>query len=126
MVLDASVVLDLLLWPQGGALAASVLAENQPLHAPHLLDLEIAQALRKLCRGRVTTAPRAEQALVDLSELPLARHGHRDFMPRIWSLRHVLTAYDAAYLALAEALDCQLLTRDRGLAAAAGERGRLV
>ncbi|WP_239024994.1 type II toxin-antitoxin system VapC family toxin [Rhodoligotrophos defluvii] len=71
------------------------------------------------------TMPRGREALADLADLPLRRYPHDLLLPRIWALRCNLTAYDAAYVALAEVLDAPLLTRDRRLAAAAGEGARV-
>lgn len=75
--------------------------------------------------SREMDAERSEQALEDLADLPLNRYPHDIFLPRIWALRRNLTAYDAAYLALAEALDAPLITRDAALARAPGHRARI-
>jgi predicted nucleic acid-binding protein len=83
-----------------------------------LLDLEIAQALRRYARTGQIPTERCRAALEDLCELPLIRHPHDILLPRIWELRNNLSAYDAAYVALAEALDAPLLTRDERLASA--------
>jgi predicted nucleic acid-binding protein len=64
-------------------------------------------------------------ALDDLSDFPLHRYPNDVLLPRVWELRHNLTAYDAVYVALAEALDARLVTRDRRLAAASGHRARV-
>ena len=88
----------------------------QPLHAPHLLELEIAQVLRRYVRSASISAERAAEALADFLDLPLTRYPHFVLLPRVWQMRHNLTAYGAAYLALAEALNAPLLTRDRALA----------
>ena len=93
-----------------------IFASNQTLHAPHLIDVEIAQVLRRYVRSAVISAERGAQALNDLVDFPLTRYPHFVLVTRIWQMRHALTAYDAAYLALAEALDAPLLTRDRALA----------
>jgi predicted nucleic acid-binding protein len=93
-----------------------IFAANQTLHAPHLIDLEIAQVLRRYVRTAIISAERGADALSDFLDLPLTRYPHFVLLTRIWQMRHNLTAYDAAYLALAEALDAPLLTRDRALA----------
>ena len=98
---------------------------DQTLHAPHLIDMEVTQVLRRYAAsGRVEPA-RCRDALDSLLDLPLDRYPHGVLLPRVWQLRHNLTAYDAVYVALAEALDATLLTRDRRLAAAPGHRARI-
>jgi len=91
-------------------------AANETLHAPHLIDLEVAQVLRRYERSGAISAQRGAEALTDLADFPLTRYPHFVLLERIWQMRHSLTAYDAAYLALAEALDARLVTRDRALA----------
>ena len=93
-----------------------IFAANETLHAPHLIDLEIAQVLRRYVRSAIISADRGAEALSDLADFPLTRYPHFVLLTRIWQMRHGLTAYDAAYLALAEALDARLITRDRALA----------
>jgi len=117
IVVDASAILEVLLQtPVAPRVSQRIFAAGETLHAPHLLDVEIAQVLRRYFRSGVITADRAAEALADLSDLPLHRYSHLVLLPRIWQLRHNLTAYDAAYLALAEALDASLVTRDRAFA----------
>jgi predicted nucleic acid-binding protein len=126
MVLDASVILEVLLrTPESDAIADRILTAREPLHAPHLLDLEVAQVLRRyVARGEVTE-PRSREALEVLTVFPLTRYSHEPLLRRIWELRESLTAYDAAYVALAESLGGTLLTRDQRLARATGIRARV-
>jgi predicted nucleic acid-binding protein len=91
-------------------------AAGQTLHAPHLIDLEIAQVLRRYVRSARISADRGAEALSDFLDFPLTRYPHFVLLPRVWQMRHNLTVYDATYLALAEALDAPLITRDRALA----------
>jgi predicted nucleic acid-binding protein len=123
MVVDASVILEVLLrTPESDAIADRILSPRQQLHAPHLLDLEVAQVMRRyVARGEVTE-PRGRDALAVLPLFPLTRYSHEPLLSRIWELRERLTAYDAAYVALAEALDATLLTRDQKLARVTGLR----
>ena len=119
IVVDASAVLEVLLQtPAASRVSRRIFAAGETLHAPHLLDVEIAQVLRRYAHAGVISSDRGAEALTDLGDLPLTRYPHFVLLPRIWQLRHNVTAYDAAYLALAEALDAPLLTRDRALASA--------
>lgn len=95
---------------------------GQPLLAPELVDLEVASVFRRQVAAGQMPPRRAEQALVDLAELPMRRVAHRPLLPRCWELRDALTVYDAAYIALAEALDVVLVTADGRLARAPGVR----
>jgi predicted nucleic acid-binding protein len=95
------------------------------MHAPQLLAIEVTQVLRRLVRQKEITAPRAEQALQDLSDLLIDRHDHQEFIQRIWRLRDSLSAYDGAYVALAEALAAPLLTCDAKLAGSHGHRAKI-
>jgi len=90
------------------------------LHAPHLLDLEVAQVLRRLAHQGVLPATRADEALHDLIDLRVTRYPYLVLLPRIWQLRHNFSAYDAAYIVLAEKLHAPLITRDGRLASASG------
>lgn len=125
-MLDASVALELLLaTPLGMRCAARVLRTGEALHAPHLIDVEFAQVLRRLNLSGELSDPGAARALTALRELPLFRHEHTALMGRIWQLRASVTAYDAAYVALAEALDAPLATCDGKLSRAQGHRARI-
>jgi predicted nucleic acid-binding protein len=120
IVVDSSAVVDALNAVDGtDELRARMTSEE--LHAPMLLDFEVISALRGLTLGGHVTATRAEDLLTDLEDLPLRRWAPADpLRRRAFGLRDNLSAYDAAYVALAEALDCPLLTRDSRLARSAG------
>lgn len=125
-VLDASVLVEILLQtPLGIRHIDRVLDRDDSLHAPHLLDLEILQAIRRLTLLGEISAGRADAALIALLNLPLIRHEHTTFVGRIWELRTAMTAYDAAYVALAEGLSAVLLTCDGKLARAHGHRANI-
>ena len=125
IVVDASAILDLLLQRPGNGPLERRLLTDPSWHAPHLLDLEVAQVLRRWVIARRLPVQRAQRALDRLPDLPLTRWPHLPFLSRIWSLRANLTAYDAAYLSLAEALDAPLVTRDAALASVRGHRARV-
>ncbi len=117
IVVDASAILEILLGtPDGARVAERLFTPDETLHAPHLLDLEVAQVLRRYALAGEMDAIRGLEALEDLADLPLTRYPHDLLLPRIWELRRNLTAYDAAYVALAEALAAPLVTRDAALA----------
>jgi predicted nucleic acid-binding protein len=121
IVVDASVVVEVLLRTAAGtAVEGRLFDPGAALHAPHLLDVEVAQVVRRYCASGDLTPGRGAEAVADLADLPITRHEHALLLPRIWQLRRNLTAYDAAYVALADALDATLLTRDRKLARGAG------
>ncbi|MGQ0814169.1 MAG: type II toxin-antitoxin system VapC family toxin [Gemmatimonadota bacterium] len=123
IVVDASAAVEVLLKLRAAdALMMRLFEESESLHAPHLFDVEVSQVVRRYwLRGDLTTA-RAAEALHDLADLPLTRYPHDSLLKRIWELRQNLTAYDAAYVALAEALEAPLVTRDASLAKVRGMR----
>lgn len=126
IVLDASAAIELLLvTSRGSAVRERIARPEETLHAPHLLDVEVAQVLRRYHLSGALGSDRARQALVDLADLDIARYPHDSLLPRVWALRRNVTAYDAVYLALAEVLGAGLLTFDRRLASAGGHRARI-
>ncbi len=126
IVLDASVVLEVLLrMPAGVAVEERLFEPEESLHVPHLVDVEVAQVLRRYALAGEVETGRCRAALDDLASLPLTRYPHDFLMSRVWDLRGNLSAYDAVYVALAEALDAPLLTRDRRLANAPGHGARV-
>jgi predicted nucleic acid-binding protein len=119
MCSTASAILEVLLQtPASRRVSRFLFAPNETLYAPHLIDLEIAQVLRRYVRSAIISAVRGAEALADLADFPLSRYPHFVLLTRIWQMRHGLTAYDAAYLALAETLHAPLVARDRALAKA--------
>ena len=120
IVVDASVMASALGDDgQDGDRARQRLA-GERLFAPELIDLEVASVWRRAARSGRLDDRRAGLALADLASMPLARASHRPLVARIWDLRANLAPYDAAYVALAELLDCVLVTADRGLGRASG------
>ena len=95
---------------------------NDQLAAPGLIDVEVVSALRRLVRTEVVGVDRAQNAIDDLPFSPVIRAPHVRLVARVWELRDNLSAYDASYVALAEAMNCPLLTADRKLASAPGIR----
>lgn len=125
-VTDASAILELLLGTTRGEAVEEYLLEEPSLQAPALLDAEVAQVLRRMVAAGVLEEPRARAGLEILGDMPIRRHLLTPLLPRIWELRENLTAYDAAYVSLAEALACPLLTFDRRIADAPGHTARVV
>jgi predicted nucleic acid-binding protein len=123
LVIDASALTELLLGRRAAdKIAGHLAAHDYQMHAPHLLDIEVASALRRVVTLKVASADRASGALEDLLDLPIERHRHDVLLPRVWQLRKNFSAHDAAYVALAEALSDEgvpLLTADARLARAA-------
>jgi predicted nucleic acid-binding protein len=121
IVLDASAVVDWLLQtPAGQRVEQRIYARNDTLHTVHLLDVEFAQVLRRLVREGTLARKRAEEAMEDLIAVRVTRYAPDVLLHRIWQLRQNLSAYDAAYVALAEELRAPLITRDQKIAAAPG------
>jgi predicted nucleic acid-binding protein len=129
LVVDASAVTELLLGrPAAGAVAQQLRDNDFDLHAPQLLDVEVLSALRRVVAAGDASAERAGEAVADLLDLPIERYGHDGLVPRIWELRENLSAYDAAYVALAEAIadeGAPLITADVRLARAVGAHTRV-
>ena len=123
-VLDASALLELLLnTPAGNVVAERIADPALRIDVPHLVDVEVAQALRRYARDGELAASEARMALEDLRSLDLGRHAHEPLLERIWELRQNLSAYDATYVALAEALRTTLITCDARLARSPGMSG---
>ncbi|HEY1836243.1 MAG: type II toxin-antitoxin system VapC family toxin [Rhizomicrobium sp.] len=126
-ILDASVVVEILLRTDAGRVALRLIAtERQGVHAPHLLDIEVMYALRRLVLKQELSRQEAETAVEFLPQLQIMRHAHVLLLPRIWALREAITAYDAAYVALAEILDLPLWTCDAKLSRSHGHRAKIV
>lgn len=120
-------MIDLLLAvePHAEEIRDLVVSHASALAIPHLLDVEVAQALRRLVRSGDLVVAAAAEALAALGDLPLRRYPHLPLMTRVFELRANVTAYDGVYLALAEGLDAELYTRDRRLARAPGHGARV-
>jgi predicted nucleic acid-binding protein len=126
IVLDTSAAVEWLLQTQPGKrIEERIYSRNESLHSPHLLDLEVAQTLRRLVRDADVSLSRGDQALQDLLDLRVTRYPHYVLLPRIWQLRQNVTAYDAAYVALAEKLGAPLITHDGRLSSASGHFARV-
>jgi predicted nucleic acid-binding protein len=126
IVLDASAAIEWLLQSATGLkIHSRILSHSESLHAPHLLDVEVTQVLRRYARDKAITPQRGQEALDDLGALPLQRYPHDLLIPRVWDLRATLTAYDAVYVALAELLDAPLLTCDHKIASAPGHHANV-
>jgi len=121
IVVDASAVVEVLLRTAAApAIERRLFGPGESLHAPHLIDVEVAHLLRGYAAAGDMSAERGREALEDLADLSLRRYPHDILLPRVWELSANLTACDAVYVALAEALGAPLITRDRRLASAAG------
>lgn len=120
LVVDSSAALGALTDRPVSVQLMERLAEDGDLHAPHLIDIEVLSALRRLVRRGNLGEDRATEARLDWTNFPITRYPHVGLAERIWELRHNLTAYDAAFVALAEVLGAPLITRDRSLAESPG------
>ncbi len=126
IVVDASVLLEVLLQTSAApAITDRLFDPAETLHAPFLLDVEVLQVLRRYALTGQIDEARGREALTDLGDLAIERYPHEPLLERVWALRESFTAYDAVYLALAEALGAVLLTCDGRLARAAGNNGGL-
>jgi predicted nucleic acid-binding protein len=120
IVVDTSAVLAVLAGRTPDRALVQRLTGDGDLHAPHLIDIEILQALRGLVRGGKLSLDRADDVRTDVADLTITRYGHEPLADRVWALRDNLTAYDAVFVALSEALGVPLITCDARLAAAPG------
>lgn len=125
LVVDSSAVLEALAAREPAPGLVERLAEDGDLHAPHLIDTEVLHALRRMLRRRQISPERAHDARTDFADLTLVRYPHEPLNDRVWELRENLSAYDATFVALAEALDVPLVTCDARLADAPGHRAQI-
>jgi predicted nucleic acid-binding protein len=126
IVVDASALLEFLLQtPLGTRVEARLFRDGDEWHSPHLIDVEVTQGLRRLVRTGEVSADRAAEGITDLADVDVHRHAHTDLLARAWKLRGNITAYDAMYVALAEALDAPVVTCDEPLSRAPGHQARI-
>jgi predicted nucleic acid-binding protein len=125
LVVDTSAVLDALVGAEPPPGLIERLATDGDLHAPHVIDVELLHALRRLSLSGDLSDDRAADLRTDFAELALVRYPHEELGDRIWELRHNLTAYDAAFVALAETLGAPLVTCDGKVAGAPGHAARV-
>jgi len=126
IVLDASAAVELVVRTERAErIAGRVLNASERLHAPHLIEIEVTQVLRRLLQSRELSVARAEQALTDFRDMVIEHHAHGWLLGRIWELRAAMSAYDAAYVALAEVLEAPLVTCDERLARAHGHSAHI-
>jgi len=120
IVVDASVLAPALADDTSDGDLSHARLRGNILVAPELIDLEVASVWRRQVTAGRLEVRRADEAVADLLALPLQRVRHRQLLTRCWELRHNLTQYDAAYVALAELLDAVLVTGDKRLSRAPG------
>ncbi len=127
IVLDASAAFDFLTPkdPEGLWVTEWILKPGQRIHAPHLIDVEVAAATRKRVGAGELGARAGKSVIRDLQQMSMARYPHTPFLERIWELRGNLTSHDAVYVALAEVLGATLVTTDRRLARTRGHRATI-
>jgi predicted nucleic acid-binding protein len=126
IVIDASALVEFLLRSiTGVTVGTRIFADDDSLHAPHLLDVEVAHAVRKFVARGVVAPERGATALQLLTDLSIVRYSHLGLLRRIWLLRDNVSAYDATYVALAESLDVPLLTCDQRLAGASNHKAKI-
>ena len=126
IVVDASAIVEMLLHTEAGIrITPHIHTMSSTVHSPHLLDAEVAHVVRRYALAGDIDAERGAEMVGILRDLVIHRHDHRPLLGRVWELRHNVGAYDAFYVALAEALDAPLLTADGRLAAAPGHRAEV-
>lgn len=125
LVVDTSAILDAIAAYEAAPGLVARLSNDGDLHAPHLIDIEFLHALRGMMMRDEITAERTTDARTDFAETALIRYPHEPLSDRIWELRHNLSAYDAAFVALAETLEAPLVTCDARLASAGGHGAQI-
>lgn len=125
LVVDTSAILDAIAAREPAPGLTARLSEDGDLHAPHLIDIELLHALRGMMMRDEITAERAQDARADFADTSLLRYPHEPLSDRIWELRHNLSAYDAAFVALAETLEVPLITCDGRLASSSAHNAQI-
>jgi predicted nucleic acid-binding protein len=125
IVVDTSAVVEALVAEPPDSSLIARLADDGDLHAPHLVDVEFLQVLRRLVAAGRLSPERADGARSDFGELAIVRYPHGGLLERVWELRHNLTAYDAVFVGLSELLGVPLVTCDAAMAEAPGHRAEV-